>query len=108
MELKERYCYRDVIYTSGPGSYMSIKITYITLATMEIVDGIKFSACDAFALNGNKPIKAMGKIYFIKEKENIITEKFNEAVEQRFQLPDSLEGIEILESSEPIYVLPAV
>ncbi len=50
----------------------------------------------------------MGKIYFIKEKENIITEKFNEAVEQRFQLPDSLEGIEILESSEPIYVLPAV
>jgi len=38
----------------------------------------------------------MGKIYFIKEKENIITEKFNEAVEQRFQLPDSLEGIEMI------------
>jgi hypothetical protein len=87
---------------------MSIKITYITLATLEIVDGIKFSACDAFCLNGNNPIKAMGKIYFIKEKENIITKKIDEAVEQRFYLPNSLEDIKILDDNRPMYILPAI
>jgi tRNA A37 threonylcarbamoyladenosine modification protein TsaB len=108
MDLKKDYNYNHIIYTNGPGSYMSIKITYITLATLEIVDGIKFSACDAFCLNGNNPIKAMGKIYFIKEKENIITKKIDEAVEQRFYLPNSLEDIKILDDNRPMYILPAI
>ncbi len=81
-DIKERYKFHHIIYTNGPGSYMSIKITYIVLSTLEILEKIKFSACDAFALNKNKPIKAMGKIYFIKEKENIITKKFDKVVEQ--------------------------
>jgi len=108
MNLKEKYNYNHIIYTNGPGSYMSIKITYITLATLEIVEKIKFSACDAFSLNGNNPIKAMGKIYFIKEKENIITKKFDTAVEQKFSLPDSLEDIRLLKDNRPMYVLPAI
>jgi len=108
MDLKRDYNYNHIIYTNGPGSYMSIKITYITLASLEILEGIKFSSCDAFSLNGNNPIKAMGKIYFIKEKENIITKKFNRAVEQRFYLPDSLDDINILNDNRPMYILPAI
>jgi len=108
MDLKKSYDIDHIIYTNGPGSYMSIKITYIILATLEIIEGIKFSACDAFSLNNNNPIKAMGKIYFIKEKENIITKKFNEAVEQKFELPKSLDNIKLLDDNRPMYVLPAV
>ena len=107
-ELSLKYNYSHVIYTNGPGSYMAIKLTYITLRSLEILKGITFSGCNAFDLNGNKPIKAVGKLYFIKEKETIITKKFDEAVEQRFELPSMLSEVTILNDNKPMYILPAV
>jgi len=108
MELAERYPYKRVYYTSGPGSYMAIKLTYITLRSLEILKGLSFVACDAFSLNGQNPIKAMGKLYFIKENNTIITKKFDEAVEQRFALPSMLREVTILDDNKPMYILPAV
>jgi hypothetical protein len=108
MDIKRRYNYNRVIYTNGPGSYMAIKLTYIILRTLQITQDIDFDACDAFSLNNQKPIKAMGKLYFIKEKDNIITKKINEPVEQEFKLPLKLNEISILDSNEPLYILPAV
>ncbi len=108
MDISKKYNYSSIIYTSGPGSYMAIKLTYITLRSLEILKDIKFYGCDAFSLNNQNPIKAMGKLYFIKEKETIITKKFDEAVEQRFKLPSLLSDVVILENSEPLYILPAV
>jgi len=108
MDISKKYDYSSIIYTSGPGSYMAIKLTYITLRSLEILKDIKFYGCDAFSLNNQNPIKAMGKLYFIKEKETIITKKFDEAVEQRFKLPSLLSDVVILENSEPLYILPAV
>ena len=107
-ELSLKYNYSHVIYTNGPGSYMAIKLTYITLRSLEILKGITFSGCNAFDLNGNKPIKAVGKLYFIKEKETIITKKFDEAVEQRFELPSMLSEVTIINDNKPMYILPAV
>ncbi len=107
-ELYKKYKYKRVIYTSGPGSYMAIKLTYITLRSLEILKEITFEACEAFELNGNNPIKAMGKLYFIKEKETIITKKFDEVLEQRFALPSMLSEVTILENNRPLYILPAV
>ena len=107
-ELSVKYNYTHVLYTSGPGSYMAIKLTYITLRSLEILKGISFSSCDAFSLNSQNPIKAMGKLYFIKEKETIITKKFDEAVEQRFELPSMLSEVAILSDNKPMYILPAV
>ncbi len=108
MELSHKYNYKEVIYTSGPGSYMAIKLTYITLRSLEILKGIRFKGCNAFDLNANKPIKAMGKLYFIKENNTIITEKFDEAVEQRFELPSMLSEVTLLNNNKPMYILPAV
>ena len=108
MDINAQYNYKKVIYTNGPGSYMAIKLTYITLRTLKIINGIKIYACDAFSLNNQNPIKAMGKLYFIKEKETIITKKFDEAVEQRFKLPSMLSEVTILSNNEPLYILPAV
>jgi len=87
---------------------MAIKLTYITLRSLEILENIEFSSCDAFSLNGSNPIKAMGRLYFIKEKDTIIRKKFNEAVEQRFKLPSLLSEVTILSNNEPLYILPAV
>ncbi|RUM73424.1 MAG: hypothetical protein DSZ11_05890 [Sulfurovum sp.] len=108
MEIFQKYNTTHLIYTSGPGSYMAIKLTYITLRSLEITKGITFDACDAFSLNQNNPIKAMGKLYFIKENNTIITKKFDEAVEQRFELPSMLSEVAILNDNKPMYILPAV
>jgi tRNA A37 threonylcarbamoyladenosine modification protein TsaB len=107
-EAMERYSLDHIIYTRGPGSYMAIKLTYLILKTMEIVKGITFEGCSAFELNGNRPIKAMGNLYFVKEKETIITKKFEQPVPQKFSLPASLSVVETDDEETPLYVLPAI
>ena len=96
------------IYTSGPGSHMATKICYTLLKSVEVIKGIPFDAISAFELNGNKPIKALGKLYFVKEKENIITKKFDEHQVSSFYMPEHLEQLEFLESNEPDYHIDAV
>ncbi|HHH20925.1 MAG TPA: hypothetical protein ENK87_03265, partial [Nitratifractor sp.] len=91
------------LYTSGPGSHMATKICYTLLKSVEVLKGVPFYAVSGFDLNGNEPIKALGKLYFIKEKENIITKKFQEAVESSFVMPVRLEHLKVLECNEPDY-----
>jgi len=102
------YDISEIIYTRGPGSYMAIKLTYIMLKTIEIMRDIKCVGCSGFALNNNQPIKAIGNLYFIKEKETIITKKFEQPVNVVFALPQSIQDLEIDEESTPEYILPAV
>jgi len=107
-ELLERYHVDRIVYTRGPGSYMAIKLTYIMLKTIEIVRDIPCFGCSGFALNGGQPIKAIGNLYFIKEKETIITKKFEQPVQSAFILPQSIHDLAIDEESTPEYMLPAV
>lgn len=107
-ETLEQYDISRMIYTRGPGSYMAIKLTYIMLKTIEITRGIKCVGCSGFALNGGQPIKALGNLYFIKEKETIITKKYEQPVDANFALPQSIHDLELDEESTPEYILPAV
>jgi hypothetical protein len=107
-ESLDKYDISRIIYTRGPGSYMAIKLTYIMLKTIEIVQGIQCVGCSGFALNGGEPIKAIGNLYFIKEKETIITKKFEQAINVKFTLPQSIQDLELDEESTPEYILPAV
>ncbi len=107
-ERLDRYDISTIIYTRGPGSYMAIKLTYIMLKTIEIMQGIKCVGCSGFALNGGEPIKAIGNLYFIKEKETIITKKYEQPVNVKFTLPQSIQDLELDEESTPDYILPAV
>ena len=104
----DEYDISNIIYTRGPGSYMAIKLTYIMLKTIEITWGIPCFGCSGFALNGGQPIKAAGNLYFIKEKETIITKKYEQPVNTKFTLPQSIHDLELDEESTPEYVLPAV
>ena len=107
-ECLDRYDISTIIYTRGPGSYMAIKLTYIILKTIEIMQGIKCVGCSGFSLNGGEPIKAVGNLYFIKEKETIITKKYEQPVNVKFTLPQSIQDLELDEESTPDYILPAV
>ena len=104
----EKYPLSSIIYTRGPGSYMAIKLTYIMLKSIEIIRGIKCLGCSGFALNGGQPIKAIGNLYFIKEKETIITKKYEQPILVKFTLPQSIHDLELDEESTPEYLLPAV
>ncbi len=104
----DKYNISKIIYTRGPGSYMAIKLTYIILKTIEIVRDIPCFGCSGFVLNDNQPIKAIGNLYFIKEKETIITKKYEQPVHASFALPQSIHDLEIDEESTPEYCLPAV
>ena len=108
MDYLDDYDISKIIYTRGPGSYMAIKLTYIMLKTIEIVRGVECVGCSGFALNGEEPIKAVGNLYFIKEKETIITKKYEHPVKVLFALPQSIHDLELDEESTPEYILPAV
>jgi hypothetical protein len=108
MALMEEVSIEQIIYVNGPGSYMGIKLTYLMLRTLQIVRGISIGACSAFALNGGRPVRAMGRLYFVKEKETIITQKFDEPVPQAFGLPESLAAVPLEADIDPFYQLPAV
>jgi hypothetical protein len=108
MKILEKYTISKIIYTRGPGSYMAIKLTYIMLKTLEITRDIKCFGCSGFALNGNQPIKAIGNLYFIKEKETIMTKKYEQPVNAPFALPQSIHDLVLDEESTPEYILPAV
>jgi len=107
-QILEKYNISKIIYTRGPGSYMAIKLTYIMLKTIEILRGITCFGCSGFALNNNQPIKAIGNLYFIKEKETIITKKYEQPVNATFALPKSIHDLELDKKSTPEYILPAV
>ena len=107
-QLMERYQIAKIIYVNGPGSYMAIKLTYLMLRTVEMLRGICFEGVSAFELNDAKPIKAMGHLYFIKEKETIMTQKFDDKVKQEFWLPDDLRVLSLDKENRPHYILPAV
>jgi tRNA A37 threonylcarbamoyladenosine modification protein TsaB len=97
-----------IIYTSGPGSHMATKIAYVLLKTVSLIKNIPIFAISAFDLNENKPIKALGKLYFIKEKENIITKKFDIEQKTKFFIPKELSSLNILKNNEPNYHIGAV
>jgi len=108
LSIFKNYTISKIIYTRGPGSYMAIKLTYLMLKTIEITKNIPCFGCSGFALNDNQPIKAIGNLYFIKEKETIITKKYEQPVNAIFALPQSIQDLILDEESTPEYILPAV
>ena len=98
----------EIIYTNGPGSHMATKIAYVLLKTLSLIRDIPLRSVNGFELNDNKPIKALGKLYFIKEKENIITKRFDQEIKEEFFMPNSLDDISISKDIEPNYLISPV
>lgn len=107
-EILEQYTPKTLFFARGPGSFMAIKITYIFLKSMSIALEIPLLACDGFVFNEGRPIRAMRNLYFVKNQNEIKTERFDEAIEQSFALPNVLDTSVFHEDTEPLYLLPAV
>jgi len=106
--LLENYEISSITYSNGPGSFMAVKVAYIFLKSLSILNNIPLYAVDAFYFNNNSPIKAIGKKYFVKIQGKIETKKFDEAIEQKFTLPQTLKKEDFCDITEPIYGIGAV
>jgi len=107
-ELLNKYKIENIIYANGPGSFMAIKVSFIFLRTLCIVKNISLLATDAFYFNNNTPIKAVGKLYFVKNTDTIVTETLLEAPVMEFTLPQQLILEDFSTESAPFYGIGAV
>jgi len=107
-KLFEKYSVQKLFYTNGPGSFMAIKVAYIFLKSLSILKNIPLFATDAFKFNQNKPIKAIGKLCFVKMDKEIKTQKFQIVPEVKFSLPEQLVYEEFSKNTTPLYMIGAV
>jgi tRNA A37 threonylcarbamoyladenosine modification protein TsaB len=109
-DLLKTYDISSISYVNGPGSFMAIKVSYIFLRTICIVNNIKLLSSSGFNFNNNTPIKALGKKYFFKAQDGKIILDFlnDENLLSPFELPMMLNEEWLSENNEPNYNLPAV
>jgi len=107
-EILEEFTVKKLFYANGPGSFMAIKVAYIFLKSLSILKKIPLYARDAFYFNGNQPIKAIGKLCFVKIADNIQTQKFDTVPEVHFELPKELDYKEFSNDTAPLYKIGAV
>jgi len=105
-EILKKYEIDNIIYSKGPGSYMSIKLTYIFLKTLQITKDISIFAVDGFYFNQNSPIKAIGNRFFVKENDTITIKEAE--CSNSFELPKKLNFSDFSKDIEPLYILNAV
>jgi len=107
-DILSRYDIKNIVYANGPGSFMAIKVSYIFLRTLCIVKNITLLATDAFYFNNNTPIKAVGKLYFVKNSNAIETVVLKDAPVMEFTLPQELKLNDFTTESAPFYGIGAV
>jgi tRNA A37 threonylcarbamoyladenosine modification protein TsaB len=106
--LLKRYTFSTFIYAKGPGSFMGIKVTYLFLKTLSITLKIPLLATDAFFFNQNSPIKAVGKLYFVKNSTTIELEPIVSPEIIAFTLPPSIDLEKFDSDNLPYYGIDAV
>lgn len=106
--LAQTYKIERLFYANGPGSFMAIKVAYIFLKSMSILKNIPLFATDAFYFNKNQPIKAIGKLCFVKIASEIKTQKLEIAQSMEFRLPNVLDYNEFSTTTLPLYAIGAV
>jgi len=106
--LQKKYKINNLFYANGPGSFMAIKVTYIFLKSISVLKNIPLFATDAFYFNQNSPIKAVGKLYFVKTSQEIKTEKLDEPFSSKFTLPEFLNYNDFDSNTVPNYGIGAL
>ena len=107
-DIFKKYEVEKLFYANGPGSFMAIKVAYIFLKSMSILKKIPLFATDAFYFNENQPIKAIGKLYFVKISSEIKTQKLEKAPVVSLELPVVLDYSKFSTNTTPLYMIGAV
>ncbi|ARR02920.1 N6-L-threonylcarbamoyladenine synthase, TsaB subunit [Campylobacter vicugnae] len=103
--LDSKYKINKIIYANGPGSFMGLKVAYLTLCTFCIARGLELYGVDGFSLNGFRPIRANKNMSFVLENSKISLQKIEPC---EFELPKKLDGLNLMADALPNYVIDAV
>ena len=104
-EILKGYKLKKLYYANGPGSYMGIKLSYLSLKTLSIVLKIPLFAVSAFELNGYKAISANKNFCFVYEEGKISLKKVASA---DFFLPQNLSSLKLEKDNLPFYFLDVI
>ncbi len=107
-DILKKYKIKNIIYANGPGSFMAIKVAYIFLKTLSVINNYTFLSTDAFFFNENRPIKAIGKLCFVKTSQSIETQIFKDVPQNSFALPKQIKIDDFSHDTLPIYGIDAV
>jgi len=107
-DILKEYEIKNLFYVNGPGSFMAIKVAYIFLKSISILKNIPFFATDGFKFNKNSPIKAIGKLFFVKIGSEIKTQKLDDVEVVQYELPQTLNYDEFTTNTTPLYKIGAV
>ncbi|MEA1920883.1 MAG: hypothetical protein U9N52_13665 [Campylobacterota bacterium] len=107
-DILKRYEIKNIVYANGPGSFMAIKVAYIFLKTLCIINNYTLHATDAFFFNENTPIKAIGKLCFVKTSQRIETQTFEKVPPHSFALPKQISMNDFDHDTLPSYGIAAV
>jgi len=108
-KILNKYEVNGLCFVNSPGSYMSIKVSYVFLKTLAITNNIVLKAALGFHFNENSPIKALGKKYFFNENNEIVIDFLDDKEKiKKFMLPEILDESIFSSESLPKYNLPAV
>jgi hypothetical protein len=108
-ELLNKFNIKNIIYINSPGSFLSIKLSYIFLKTLSICNNINILAIDGFFFNNNSPIRGIMKKYFIKKDEKIILSDIDDVSKIcEFKLPEIIQIEKFNINIKPIYISPAI
>lgn len=106
--LFDEYDIEGLYFAKGPGSFMSIKIVYITLKTISITNNIPLFATDGFYFTDGF-IKANKNRYFTKDNSGeILIKATDEPIETNFHLPNILDKSAFNDDIKPMYILGAI
>ncbi len=99
---------QTLFFINGPGSFMALKLVYIFAKTLAMNKGVEILAASGFDFNGNSPIRAYGKSYFVRKNGEIFLENFEELREEaEYTFPQILNSDYFSHSIKPLYLLPA-
>lgn len=107
-DILQRYEINTITYANGPGSFMAIKVAYIFLKSLCIINNYTLRATDAFFFNENTPIKAIGKLCFVKTSQRIETQTFEKVPPNSFALPKQIDINDFDHDTLPSYGIAAV
>lgn len=107
-DILQKYTIEGIYFAKGPASFMTIKLLYIFLKSLQIALGCKLLAVDSFYFTQGRAIKSIGKLFFIKEGGQIIVQKSEQIEVQEIYIPKTLDTLAFSDDIEPLYILPAV
>ena len=103
--LSKKYNFSKIIYANTPGSFMGLKVAYVTLKSYCVAKDCKLYGVSGFELNEGGAIRANKSFCFVLENGEVVLKKSEPC---SFVLPQNLQNLNLSLNSEPIYHIDAV